>query len=226
MEGLPSTGTDSLITRPMLLTGVAAPLLYAFTVVWGATLFPGYNHLAEPISSLTQAGREGAANLDGLFFIYNVLVIAYGISGISLSPRRRYWIASFSFLIATGFAGLLMWLFRQDAVGSTVTLTGVVHIGLAAVTSLGSIGAIGAAILACRGRPELRPLRLFSLACLVIVFVSGGLAALGIGSGWSYAGLLERITIGAFELWLFVVAGTLLARAIAARMPYSSRSGV
>ena len=223
MESLPSTGPHYPLTRPLLLTGVAAPLLYAFTVIWGATLFPGYSHLAHPISSLTQAGRDGAAGLVSLFVIYNVLVIVFGISGISLSLGQRRWIASFSFLIATGIAGLLMVPFPQDPIGAPMSTSGVVHIVLAAIESFGSMGAIGAAALASRSAPGQKPMSVFSFACLAVVFVSGGLAAVGIGAGWAYAGLLERITIGGFELWLLVTAAMLFRRAVIAHSRFSSQ---
>jgi hypothetical protein len=193
----------------LLLMGLAAPLLYAFTVAWGATLFPGYSHLADPISSLTQAGRQGTGMLEGLFFIYNGLIIGYGVAGILLSFGRWRQVWSFAFLIATGIAGLVMWFFPQDAIGSPMTPAGVAHISLAAVTSFGSMGAIGAAALGYRAQGAAFMFRL-ALACLVVVFVSGGLAAIGIGAGSPVAGLLERITIGTFELWLLISAGDFL----------------
>ena len=215
METLPSTGAGYALTRPLLFTGVAAPILYTLTVIWGGTLFPGYSHLADPISSLTQAAREGTAGLVSLLFIYNGLIVIYGITGISLSLGRRLWVWSFGLFIVTGLAGVLMWPFAQDPIGEPIGWTGIGHIVLAAVESFASMGAIGAAALGYRaaGRPAMT---LFSLACLAVVFVSGLLAGIAIGAGWAYAGLLERITIGTFELWVLVTAASFLARALAA----------
>jgi hypothetical membrane protein len=216
METLPSAGARYPLTKPLLLTGVAAPILYALTVIWGATLFPGYSHLADPISSLTQAGREGTGGLESLFFIYNGLIIVYGITGISLSLGRRRWIWSFGLLIVTGLAGVLMWPFAQDPIGASISWMGIGHILLAAVESLASMGAIGAAALGYRAAGR-RPMALFSLACLAVVFVSGLFAGIAIGAGWAHAGLLERVTIGTFELWIVVTGASFLGRALAAQ---------
>jgi hypothetical membrane protein len=210
-----SAVTDYPLVRALLLTGVVAPILYALTVVWGATLFPGYSHLSDPISSLTQAGRSGTEGLVSLFFIYNALVIVYGITGISISLRRRFWVWSFGLLIATGLAGVLMWPFPQDPIGAPVSPAGIAHITLAAFMSLGSMGAIGAGAFAYRAAGR-RPMALFSLVCLVVVFGTGLLAAFGIGGGSQYAGLFERITIGAFEFWMLVSATLFLAQSFAA----------
>src|SRR5215203_2371742 len=141
MRALPLTGADVALAAPLLMMGMAAPVLYAFTVVWGATLFPGYSHLADPISSLTQAGREGTTGLQGLFFAYNVLVVGYGIVGILLSFGRLPWVWSFVLLIVTALAGLLMGLFPQDPIGTPISTAGWTHIALAALASFGSMGA-------------------------------------------------------------------------------------
>jgi hypothetical protein len=210
-----SAAADYPLIRALLLTGVAAPFLYAFTVAWGATWFPDYSHLSDPISSLTQAGRSGTEGLVSLFFIYNSLVIVYGLTGLSLSLRRRFWVWSFGLLIATGLAGILMWPFPQDPIGAPVSPAGIAHIALAAVMSVGSMGAIGSGALAYRAARR-RPMALFSLGCLVVVFGSGLLAAFGIGGGSPYAGLFERITIGAFEFWILVGATLFLVQSIAA----------
>jgi hypothetical membrane protein len=208
---------DATVAVPLLLMGVVAPVLYAFTVAWGATLFPEYSHLADPISSLTQAGRERTEVLQALFFGYNVLVIGYGTIGMLLSFGRWPWVWSFALLIATALAGLLLGLFPQDAIGSPISAAGWTHIALAAIASFGSMGAIACGAEGYRVG-QARPLMQFSIACLVIVFCSGISAGLGIGTGWPIAGLLERITIGAFELWLLVSAVALLVARMRARV--------
>ena len=217
MRALPLTGTDAALAAPLLLMGVAAPVLYAFTVVWGATLFPGYSHLADPISSLTQAGREGTMVLQGLFFTYNVLVVGFGTVGLLLWFGRWPWVWSFAFLIVTALAGLLMGLFPQDPIGTPISAAGWTHIALAALASFGSMGAIASGAVGYRAGKTPQPLMQFSIVCLVIVFCSGGLAGVGIGAGWPIAGLLERITIGTFELWLLVSATALIVQQTRAR---------
>ena len=191
--------------RPLLFAGIAAPLLYVATVAWGATLFPGYSHLSDPISSLTQAGRPGAEGLESLFLIYNILVAAFAIGGLSISLGRPQWRFSYAAILVTALVGLLMWLFPQDPIGPAPTDAGIVHIVLAGLASLATMAAIAGGGFASRADGSGSMAR-FSFACLVLVFVSGLATAVAMPAGWPFMGLLERITIGTFEVWLLVSA--------------------
>ena len=42
--------------RAYLLSGVASPLIYAFTVILGGVLWHDYSHASQAISELTAAG--------------------------------------------------------------------------------------------------------------------------------------------------------------------------
>ena len=46
----------------------------------------------------------------------------------------------------------------------------------------------------------------FTGGVLALIFVSGGLGAAAIATSSSYLGLVERVTIGAFIQWVFVIA--------------------
>jgi hypothetical protein len=200
--------SPSALVRSALLCGVVAPLLYAFTVFWGATLFPGYSHISDPISSLTQAGRH--SGIVSLFLIYNVLILNFAFTGISLTLGRSQWgVASYACIILTAAAGLLMAAFPQDPVGTSVSSIGVVHIELAGIASLGSIGAVAFAARAAQKMGR-RKMAAFDWACLAVIVVFGALAAAGAALGWPTMGLLERVTIGGFEVWLLVQSAVLL----------------
>lgn len=192
--------------------GIAAPVVYAGTVAWGATLFPGYNHVADFISELTQSGRIGTEPIELLFGLYNALVLAFALTSLRMARGHVEWTISFVLLFAVGVAGILMWPFPQDPVGAPVTPRGLTHIVLAALEALGSMAAIGFAALAWRRTPDGEDMAIFSTACLAIVFASGLLGAAGAVGGWTVTGLLERVTIGFFLLWMLVTAAVLLRR--------------
>lgn len=201
-------------TQPALLlgvaAGVAAPLLYATTVLWGATLVPGYSHIRDFISTLTASGMAGTTPVAVLFGLYNLLVLTFAVSALSLTRGDRNWMTSLRMLLIVALCGLLMELFPQDAVGTAVTAAGMAHIALAAFASLGSIGTMLFGALGWRQSPAGADLAIFSFACLALVFLSGLAAALAAPLGWPLAGLLERMTIGTFLLWLLVAAVTML----------------
>jgi hypothetical protein len=52
----------------------------------------------------------------------------------------------------------------------------------------------------------MRAYALYSFISVTAVFLSGGLAAISVANQSSIGGLLERITIGGFLQWLFVIA--------------------
>jgi hypothetical protein len=54
--------------------------------------------------------------------------------------------------------------------------------------------------------PRLRGYSRYSFISLGVVFLSGGLAAASIASNSPAGGLIERITIGGFLQWVFVIA--------------------
>lgn len=225
-------GRDSGATAPFpravalagLACGIAAPILYAAVVIWGATLVPGYSHMTDFISELNQSGRQGTEAVALLLVVYNGLALAFAATGLRLLRHHTDWVKSFALLFAVAVFGVLMASFPQDPFGSPMTTTGAVHIGLAGLESLGSMGAIWFAARAWRKAPNGEDMSFFSFVCLGIVFASGLSAAVGAGAGWTIGGLLERVTIEAFLLWMLVTAAT-LTRRLAERgvaVPHSS----
>jgi hypothetical membrane protein len=193
-----------------LWSGVLAPLLYAGNVAWGGTLFPGYSHIADAISSLTESGRPGTREIALLFGLYNALVVVFGLAGLALTYKDRFWAGCFGLLLATGTLGWLMWPFAMDPVGAPASVPGIIHIILAALASLATMGAILLSALAWRKRPDGGGPSAFSAACLVIVFCSGIPAGFAAANNWPTMGLFERITIGTFLVWMLVTASCFL----------------
>ena len=66
--------------------------------------------------------------------------------------------------------------------------------------------AIGFSIFAWKAAPQGIGPAIFSGACLVVVFVSGAMAAIGVAVGWQAVGVYERVTIGTFLTWMLVTA--------------------
>ena len=108
-------------------------------------------------------------------------------------------------LFVQGIFGMLTLFFPEDPIGAQVSTIGILHIvlaGLSSITTMGSMLLLG---LWFRRANATAGLGVYSLVSVGFVFVTGGLlVVLGIHS--PVAGLVERLTIGGFLQWLFVIA--------------------
>lgn len=194
----------------LLLSGMSAAILYFGTVIFGGLIRPGYSHLSEAISELVAEGAPNRSRLSSLFLIYNMLLSTFGL-GVFLKAKDQLrgqisgYIGSFALLLI-GAAGISMELaFPQDSGGIPTTFAGTMHLVLAGVASLGTMVAIVFMAFWFRNFPALESYVTYSWISVAIIFISGGFSAAAMANHHSLFGLVERITIGIFILWLFVI---------------------
>jgi hypothetical protein len=89
---------------------------------------------------------------------------------------------------------------------AAITSTGAMHIVFAGLSSLATMLAILLMGLWFRSSQRLRGYGLYSFISVAAVFLTGGFAAYSVANQSSIGGLIERITIGGFLQWLFVIA--------------------
>jgi hypothetical membrane protein len=196
--------------KTFMLCGIAAAVLYVGTVILGGLLQPGYSHITMAISELVADGAPHRSLLSSLFLLYNILLSVFGI-GLFLransQPRGRIngVIGSLA-LVLVGVAGVLMELaFPQEPGGTATTFAGTMHIVMAGVASLGTMVAILMLAFWFRKIPALKGQVAYSITSVAIIFVSGGLTAAAMANHHPLFGLIERITIFTFTLWVFVI---------------------
>jgi hypothetical protein len=195
----------------LMLCGSFAAILYVGTVILGGLLRPGYSHLFEAISELVADGAPNRALLSSLFLVYNTLLSIFGI-GLFLKVRDQSRgrisgsVGSLALTLLVGVAGILMELvFPQDPGGLPTTFAGTMHIVMASVASLGTMIALLMLGLWFRNTAELKGYSIYSLISVAVIFVSGGLTAAAMANSYPLFGLLERITIGTFIVWMFII---------------------
>lgn len=187
--------------RAVLLrgAGICAPLVYIGAVILGGANQAGYSHLAEPISALT---TSGVFWLNCLFGLYNLLLLGFsafvivGPGGASSAFRLAGWL-----MTLLGVIGLALLVFPMDLPGSSTTLFGTIHLGLAAVASVGSMAVMATGALGWQ-RARARGAAMVSWAALGFVLVTGGLTVFAVATAWPWVGALERLTIGGFLAWI------------------------
>ena len=194
----------------LLFCGIAAAILYAATVILGGLIRPGYSHLVAAISELVADGAPNRSLLSTLFLGYNILLGLFGL-GLFLkvnreASKRAAGIIGSLTLFIVGLAGVLMELaFPQDPGGIATTFAGSMHMVMAGIASLGTMVAVLTLGLSFRNIPELHSYVTYSLLSVAIIFVSGGFTAMAMANKYHYFGAIERITIGTFILWLFII---------------------
>lgn len=199
--------TNRPIRLPWSITGLLAAIAYTAAVVLGGALTPGYSHARDAISSLTQTGSTVIPVVVGLFAAYNALLLLFA-AGLWAHLRRwghRQAALGALALVVVGLAGVLMFWFTQDPVGTPLTVRGLGHFVLAGFQALGTITGILLCGLNFRRIPGLGSLRGYSVVTAVVILLSGGIGTPTMSMN-PYFGIVERVIIFSFILWIFVVS--------------------
>lgn len=206
-----------VLTRVLLLCGVAYALLYVLgNDVLVAGRFPGYDPLAQNISELSALGSPSRALALALLPVQTALMVAFGVGVWRAARGRRSLHVAGGFLVACGIVGLLSLPFPMTSrallvAGSAMPGNDVGHIALTAVTVVLIVG-----MMAFAAVPFPTGFRVYAAVSALVVLVSGGLTGtqapkLALGEPTPWMGLTERICIGAWLLWMVVLAVVLLA---------------
>ena len=191
-----------------------AAIAYTAVVIAGGLMTPGYDHVAQPVSSLYQAGSVNGTAIALAFFGYNVFVIAFGLATSRYARavggrRSRAGMAAGIGLILTGIAGACDDLFPQDPFGAPVTTSGSLHIAFAALASLATLVTVAVAVAWLLARVNHRRFARYSAASFVLILVSGPITAAQTAASSPQMGLWERITIFTFIVWMGALSAVL-----------------
>jgi len=193
--------------RGLLVAGFAAPVVLTVAIVLAGHFEPGYSHIFQYVSELGAAGakHQKSFNYGGLF-LSGLLTFLFAIGlYVRVKPRASL-IASGVFVAVAGFGRLVAGLSPCDAgcVIENMSMPALIHaiVGFFALTS----GALAALFLAI-GLKGGRQGGLFWLsvglgfAALVLVII-----LFGFGKGLPYLGVIQRLILAAFYVWVVAVA--------------------
>lgn len=198
----------SMVRKVLLACGILSSLLYIVANdVLAAMRYPGYNRISQPISELSATFAPSRPILVPLIVIYEVLLIAFGIGVWRSAHNKRALRVTSGLVIAFGAVGLASFPFAMTQLDLTNTMH---NITMGIVTPLLMFLAVGF------GAASLgRWFRLYSILTFVALVVSSGLiimetARIAAGEPAPWFGLTERMLIGAWLLWVAVLAIVLL----------------
>lgn len=184
---------------------IGATLSYVLAVVIGGFLKENYSHIYNAISELSEVGTGEILIVNILFCIYNFLLIIYSIAYLIIyrdKINNKVVIIYISILLC-GLSGIMMGIFPQESRGGEVSIKGIMHFvfaGIAAVTTM-----LGTILSWINYKKLNKGYAIYSLISFIIIFIAGlgNVILMNNGIG-DFFGLIERITIGSFIMWLFV----------------------
>jgi acetyl esterase/lipase len=201
-----------VLRRVLLTCGILSSLLYVAINVYFPMQWDGYSSTSQTVSELSAVGAPTRTLWVLLGGVYAFLIAAFGYGVWQSAQGNRPLRVVGGLLIAHGIVGLWWPPMHQRTVleAGGGTLTDTMHIIWAIVTVLLMLLAIGFGAAAFGKR-----FRLYSIATIVILLAFGVLTGLDgprVSANLStpVVGVWERINIGAFLLWVVVLANTLL----------------
>lgn len=204
------------VHEALLACGILYALLHPIVNdVIAAAMYEGYSRTSQAVSELSAVGAPPRGFLAALSPLFVLLLIAFGV-GIWRSALGRRSIRITGALVVAHGVMSLSWLLapmsdRDVIAAGGATSADTMHLVLAAGTGL-----FVAAYVATFAIGSGWTIRLYSVLTLATALVLGRLSAqvgqVEAGDPTPYMGLLERIGIGAWLLWLAVVGVVLLRR--------------
>ncbi|HEX6432902.1 MAG TPA: DUF998 domain-containing protein [Gemmatimonadales bacterium] len=213
-----------MLRKTLLVAGVLSSLLYVAIDLLAAARYGVYHSFtSRAISELGAIGAPTKQLVDPLFIVYVVLLIAFGVGVWTSADGRRLLRAIGALLIGIGVVGWLTpSMHLRGTGGLSKDVPHIVGTGVIVLFILAAI-AIGATLYG-------RRFRFYSWATFVTLVLSGaltGVAAghLAAGQPTPWLGLVERINVYGYLLWVGVLAVTLLRKNTgqSAREPVSGR---
>ncbi len=185
---------------------IVSSILYILAVIIGGALKENYSHIYNSISELSLVGTKRIFIVELLFTIYNSLLIIYSIVTLAKGKSlRKIEKVIVSLIGVCAIAGIISIIFPQEPRDATVTISGIMHLisaGISAVTTM--LTAILTYVCYIKNK-DTKPYAIYSIITFIIIFIFGATGPMMISTGIDgIFGVVERITIGAFMIWLIV----------------------
>lgn len=201
-----------MVRKALIVCGILSSLLYIGMNIFIPMQWEDYRPASQTVSELSAIGAPTRALWVPLGIVYTLLVATFGLGVWKSAGRNRPLHFLGGLLVACGLVGLAWPPMHQRAVlaAGGGTLTDTMHLVWSAVTVLLFTLEIGFGAAAFGKR-----FRIYSIVTMAIFMVAGafmGVEFPGVGKNVDtpWIGIWERINIGAFMVWVMVLAIALL----------------
>jgi len=196
-----------LLKKVLLICGILYLLLYVATDIIAGMLWDGYSFTSQAISELSAIGSPVRTLTVPLITICAVLLLAFALGVWMSAGRNRALRVTGGLLIIIGLVGLAWMPFPMHLGEPVSSLANTMHSIFAGVEVLFTLLSIGFGAAAYRNW-----FRFYSIGTILTLLIAGvvafWLAATGQPTQWF--GLIERINVYGYELWMAVLAIILL----------------
>lgn len=209
--------TRTLVQRLLLACGIGYGAAYVFANDGvGASMWESYSRLDQAISELSGTEAPSRGFLAGMLPIFTLLVLGFGIGVWRAAGPSRALRVTGAILVAQAIMFPVWLLFpmtsRDEIAQGAGGANDVGHMVLSALAVLFIISQMGFSAAALGRR-----FRYFSIAMAITAVAAGAFVAtttddIAAGDPTPWMGLVERVSYGAWLVWMAVLAAVLLRR--------------
>ena len=197
------------VRKVLLIFGILYSLLSVGTEILAGMLWKGYSFTSQAISELSAIGAPTRPLLVLTGIVYLFLLIAFGLGVLGSAGQNRALSVTGGLLIGIGLVGMAWTLFPMHQGEPVSSPANTMHAIFAGVQVLLILMSIGFGAIAYRNW-----FRFYSIGTLLILLVAGivafWMAAPGQPSPPLSFGIVERINVYGYLLWVAVLAVILL----------------
>jgi hypothetical protein len=202
----------TLNSKVLLWCGIAASLLYIATDIFLATRLTGYSYIDQTVSELSAIGASTKPCWTAMIFIFNPLLIAFGIGVQRIAEKWRNLRITGLLISIWGLFGFLWLLFPMNMRGAIGSTSDTMHLIMAGVTVPLMMLFIGFGS-GAKGRR----FRLYSILTILAMLVFGawtGTQASRVAAQLPTPGLgiIERVSVYLPMIWIIVLASIFLQK--------------
>jgi len=194
------------IVRYSAIAGIVGPVVYTITWLILGFLEPTYSHSRDPISNLSAVGVSYAPVMTIIIFVFAILIIVFAF-GLHRGLTPGFWGGTVALVIAgVGYVGIALAPLNLADPGDP----NVPHMVSATATVFAMMLAPVLTLPRLRRDPGWRNLSGYSIATTVVDFAFMVMASLPTFESW--AGLMQRLVLAVFLVWMVVIAIRLYAQ--------------
>jgi len=193
--------------------GIFGPIFFLLNDIIGTIITPGYSPIINAVSELTQAGAENAILLSSFFLIaaFGLVIFAIGlVTHYPFGTSKLIFLGGIFIIFLGILSALTGTIFPMDPFGEAATFAGEMHKNLTMVNIVLIVLAIPLIGIGIYKENQWKLFMVYSFITVLIMVSCGILTGVLMAKNIKLLGVFERITIYAYQSWIFILAVLLI----------------